>query len=170
MTKHRDITVRGITYADTRAVAAALGITQQTVWRAIKDGRLDTLGLGQRGRRLQPVIIRGKRYASAEAAAQALGVTTGAIRQAKSKNRLDKVGLKPEPNRHNAVPFVIAGLTFPSRRNASLALGFRGEFISHCLDRGHRRGRKRIFMAALRLKQERLKNIAPSGKAGSCAP
>jgi len=71
----KPITIRGITYRSKADAAKALGITYESLRKAVVDGRLDTVGLNPRGKNHgRKVHFNGKRYPSIAAAARATGV------------------------------------------------------------------------------------------------
>lgn len=133
---YRDIEVRGTVYPTVQACAAALGISQEAVYWAIRDGNLKRLGLGCVGRERIPICISGKRFASAVEAAKHFGVTPGAIYQAISKNRLDRVGKRLGRTPKNARAITICGHTWPSMAALSRELGKCPEFVSFRMRRG----------------------------------
>lgn len=56
----KPITIRGVEYASQKEAAAALGLSKQAVSNVIKNGRLDTVGLGRAtpGSRLKREVER----------------------------------------------------------------------------------------------------------------
>ena len=78
----KPITIRGTTYRSKADAAKALGITYESLRRAINDGRLDTVGLNPRGKNHgRKVRIDGKRYPSIYAAAKANDVSYETMRK-----------------------------------------------------------------------------------------
>ena len=80
------VRIRGVDYEDAPAAAAALGVTAQTVYSAIWEGREDYVGLGRCRKqnrpspRMQKVVEIGPfRWASHNEAAKALGVARSTI-------------------------------------------------------------------------------------------
>ncbi len=65
------IRVRGQVFPSQRAAAQAFGVSDQTVSKAVEDGRLEGLGLGRR----VTVTIDGRTFTSGAAAAAHHGVT-----------------------------------------------------------------------------------------------
>lgn len=154
--RHRDFTVRGVTYADTAEAAAALGVTRGSVADAIRNGGLDTLGLG-RGLMPMPVFVRGKHYASAKLAGEALGLTDAAIYRAIKDGRQDTVGLPQRYVGGRKVPLSLEPLSFPSIREAERQLGFKRGYIDLVIRRNSKRGWQRIMRAVWREYYVRLK-------------
>lgn len=155
--------IRGVTYPSRAAAARALGVTVDAMNKALAEGRLDTVGLGQAGRAAMAVMIRGKTYPSARAAARALRVTPGAIYQALSKGRIDRVGLPPSPRRAASKPVILGGFSWPSLRSASLDLGFVPDFLSRALRRPTP-GKTARIMAAVMAERARRDNAAVAAR------
>lgn len=148
MKGHRQpVTIRGVTYPSYCAAARAFGVTVQSVRKMAVAGRADRIGIGQGKKERMPVRIRGVDYADAYAAAAAHGVTVYAVWTALWSGTIDRVGMS-RGSGHK--PFSVGGLTFPSRREASVALGFRPNYISEFLRKPNRVGRERILAAAMR--------------------
>lgn len=141
--------IRGVHYPNRRAAALAMGISLSGLDEARAGGRLDELGLGRRAHPRMPIRVRGVVYSNAAEAAKALRVTNGAIFQAMLCNRLDRVGVPPAYNHARSIPFVMAGLSWPSIRAASIDLGFKPEYIHAATRRGHKRGMERIIAAVM---------------------
>ncbi len=115
---YHNINVRGTIYADANAAAAALGVTAHQVRRAVRCGRLDSLGTRPDFR---PVTIRGVTYANFSEAARALGVNPNTVRVAYYNDTLHRVGTGrtgPEPMRVK-----IAGQVFNSAHDAARHFG-----------------------------------------------
>lgn len=83
MPNHRKpITIRGVDYPSKAAAAKALGITYESLRKAIVDGRLETVGLNPKGKNHgRRVRIDGKVYKSIAEAARATGVTYDSLRE-----------------------------------------------------------------------------------------
>lgn len=83
MPNHRKpITIRGVDYPSKAAAAKALGITYESLRKAIVDGRLETVGLNPKGKNHgRRVRIDGKVYKSLAEAARATGVTYNSLRE-----------------------------------------------------------------------------------------
>lgn len=85
MTRNRDftpvpVTIRGVTYSSEGEAARALGVLQTTISKALEQGRLDTVALNPRGRRIaKAVTVNGVRYKSSYAAGKALGIHPATI-------------------------------------------------------------------------------------------
>ena len=78
----KPITIRGITYRSKADAAKALGITYESLRKAIADGRLETVGLNPKGKNHgRRVRIDGKVYKSIAEAARATGVTYDSLRE-----------------------------------------------------------------------------------------
>jgi hypothetical protein len=153
--RHGPITVRGVTYPDVAACAAALGLSPATVYSAIKRGTLDNAGRGSGRRVRMPVRIRGTDYPDIDAAAAALGVTEAAIRRAADRGAIDRVGLPRRPAADRSVyasrckPVTIGGVRFSSRKAASEALGLEASRVSAVLRHGSARQRERLIGLAM---------------------
>lgn len=101
-----------------------------------------------------PVRIRGEVYPSAVAAAKALGVCKSTVYSALSRGNIDTVGLgrgrsKVVHKGGNPKAITIAGVTFSSMAEASLALGFTKKYLRDSL-RQPGRDRQRIVAAVMR--------------------
>lgn len=161
--KYRDITVRGVTYPTVQDAARALGVTPNTVYAAMHNGTLDDCGLGKVHPKPMPVRIRGRVYDTARDAARELGVPRQSIYAALRRGTVDNVGFGVAPD-HAPIPprvFKIGGMSWPSRRAASLALGFERNYISRAYSRNSTYQKQRILAAAMRLRAEQ---DAMSGK------
>lgn len=78
----KPITIRGVDYPSKAAAARALGITYESLRKAIVDGRLETVGLNPKGKNHgRRVRIDGKVYKSIAEAARATGVTYDSLRE-----------------------------------------------------------------------------------------
>lgn len=67
--------IRGVLYPSQGAAAIALGVSQASVFRAMEEGRLDTLGLHPRGpRAARRVCINGVWFPSQRKAAAHFGM------------------------------------------------------------------------------------------------
>lgn len=127
--KYRDIEIRGVVYPDAKAAAAALGITAKAVRRAVRDGRLDAVGL-----KGNPVTIRGRSFPSYAAAGRALGVTAETVGKAVAAGTLHRVGTgragwEPRPVRIN-------GKVYESAAKAAHALGVKRCTIYEAIAQG----------------------------------
>jgi len=146
---HRNFAIRGVTYGTAQEAAAAHGVSVGTIYKAIEKGTLDRVGLGQVGKEPMRIVIRGKVYKNAQAAARAFGVTPAAIFTALYRGRIDQVGVPRKHNHATSKPFTIAGVTFPSMRAASLALGFNPAYVHNVLESGSTARFERMQGAAM---------------------
>lgn len=116
--RYTDITIAGVTYADANSAAAALGVTAGHIRKAVRRGRLETLGT----RPIRcTVTIRGVTYASFSEAGRALGVHANTVRAAYRSGTLHRVGtgrVGPEPMRVQ-----IAGRIFENVHDAAKHFG-----------------------------------------------
>lgn len=115
---YTDIDIRGVTYRDSKAAAAALGVSASQVRRACQNGRLDAVGTGKGHR---SVTIRGVTYLNMSAAGRALGVSPNTVRAALRKGTLHRAGtgrVGPEPMRVR-----IAGQVFENAADAAAHFG-----------------------------------------------
>lgn len=88
------------------------------------------------GPKPKPVTIRGVTYPSASAAANALGLKVQTVRIARTRGKLENVGLGSGSQTEAKLPkgpFNIGKYKFENRRQASLALGHKGNYISNIL-------------------------------------
>lgn len=88
------VTIRGVTYKNAKAAAEALKVDVSSVYRAVRQKRLDDLmnrpeGAPSRGRLATPVMIEGVTYRSAMSAAKALGKGRETIYKHARQQRLD---------------------------------------------------------------------------------
>lgn len=145
------VVIRGVTYPSGAAAARANGVTPEAVYAARRAGTLHRVGCGRPGAEAMPVALAGKVYASAEAASKALNIKLTTIYAAIADGDPDRVLRANRYNSWRSRPFSIGGLTYPSMRQASRALGFANdEFISRAIKRGSKRGWQRILAAAMR--------------------
>jgi hypothetical protein len=149
--KYRDITIRGVTYPDASAAAAAIGVTRSTIGRAIRLGKLDTVGLGVGSNNICPVVIRGVYYPTQMAAAEALGVRADVVCKALNRGTIDNVGLgsgnwlrEVDAPRN---PITLLGVTFPSMAAASRLLGFTDKHVHRVLKSGGKKAKARLMEA-----------------------
>lgn len=156
--KRGPITIRGITYASRASAATILGVSVRTIHTAAHAGRLDTVGLGHRPKAPEyvPVRIRGVTYPSVQAAAKALKVRPCTISNAITRGTLETVGLgrgrRANGNHRGgrrARPVIIGPLSFPSRRAASVALGFSPPYLARVLNHPTPAKRERLMAAVL---------------------
>lgn len=147
---YQSIEIRGVTYPDLNAAADALGVHPNTVRAARRNGRLHRVGTGRVGTEPLPVRIAGQEFESAQAAAAHFGVAVGTVYSAVCDGDPDRIVRPKRYNPWKSQPFSIGGLTFPSMREASRALGFKSEeYIAKAIKRGSRRGQERILAAAM---------------------
>lgn len=168
-TKYRDIEIRGVVYADTKAVAEKFGVSARSVATALKQGRAQTIGLGRGHKATMPVEVRGTVYPSAQSAASALNVSDKAVYQAIGRGTTHLLGLNANrsiphsAHKARSRPITLGGMSFPSQRAASRALGFHKEYIGRVL-RGDvsnpKQARQRILAAAMRLNAEQDRKAA----------
>lgn len=151
---YRDIEIRGTVYATAQEAARALGVQCQTIRWAVKNGRLDHVGTGS-GPRPMPIRIRGQRFEDAHAAARHFGVTPQAVWSAIQVGDPDRVGRKGRYAHSSSKPVRIAGRSFASMAQASLALGFERSYLSKTLKTGGPVARERVLAAAMRLAEAR---------------
>lgn len=146
----RPVTIRGVTYPNFSAAGKALGVNPNTVRAAYRNGTLHRVGTGRVGPEPMRVRIAGKDFEDVNAAAAHFGVQPGTVYSAICDGDPDRVARPAVYNPWKSKPFTIGGLTFPSMRAASRALGFKDEeFIAKAVKRGSRRGRERILAAAM---------------------
>lgn len=98
------------------------------------------------------IKIRGVTYPSAKAAAEALGVKVSAVYSALNRGNIDTVGEgKSQPQ-----PITLDGISFPSIRSASLALGFGRTYLGKILSKGGDKSYANL-LAALTAYKEKMK-------------
>jgi hypothetical protein len=78
-------------------------------------------------RELMPVRVRGVTYHSAQACADAIGVTRKTVYRNLSRGTPDMIGLKYAKGR--ATPFTYRMLSWPSKSDASRALGLERGYV-----------------------------------------
>lgn len=154
---YRDIAINGIVYADANAAAEALGVTPQTVRKAIQKDTTHRIGSRIVGAEPMPVWIRGQDFTSAKDAAAHFGVTTGAVYRAINEGRAERF-LLPRRGGARSKPVTVAGRKFPSMAEASRALGFSQTYISRVLRNGSVASIQRVIEAA----EHKLKPRQPS--------
>ena len=99
--RNSPITYRGQLFPSQRALALHLSVSEPTVSRAIRTGRVDRLGTGSptgtelvelgRVARNQPCAALGWTWPSQLDAAIALGVTTAAVSKALNRGRFESM-------------------------------------------------------------------------------
>lgn len=129
--KYTNLDVRGVVYPDVAAAAKALGVQQQTVHRAAREGRLHRLGLGRVGKECMPVRLNGRVYRDAHAAAADLGVGVSAVYQALHRG-YETVGQRRRGGAGSR-PIVIAGRRFASLAELDRAIGRSPGYTSNAI-------------------------------------
>jgi len=79
MTAPVPLRIRGVDYPSINQAAKALGVGPTTVWRALDEGRLETVGLYRTHGRPRPVTIDGVVYPSYRAAVAGTGLTMAVV-------------------------------------------------------------------------------------------
>ncbi|WP_376872339.1 hypothetical protein [Albirhodobacter sp. R86504] len=111
------ITIRGVTYANAVDAAAALGVVRDTIIKAKRLGRLETVGLK---RRYKDFEINGKTFASLRAAAKFYGVCEGRIEQAVRAGKTGALGTRKRPSE---MQVSVRGRVFKDAQAAADAFG-----------------------------------------------
>lgn len=81
MSRKKETTIRGVTYESRAEAARALGVTEQAIALAVKQGRLQTVGISPRlrnqnyGAAAKPFTYKDLTFPSRRAAARAINVT-----------------------------------------------------------------------------------------------
>lgn len=139
------IRVRDLEFESDRACAAHFGVTLRHLRNAKANGKLDSIGLGKghaKGKtlyrdpdRYMPVVVRGVRFENAKACAAHFGIKVCTVYSLVSRGRADSIGLGcgSGAGGNRSIPFTIGGVTYESRRAASLALGLRARYITDAL-------------------------------------
>ena len=139
------IRVRDLEFESDRACAAHFGVTLRHVRNAKANGKVDSIGFGKghaKGKKLHlppesymPVVVRGMRFDNAHACAEHFGIKVCTVYTLVSEGRADKIGLGSGAGGggNRSIPFTIGGVTYESRRAASLALGLRARYITDAL-------------------------------------
>lgn len=101
------------------------------------------------------VEVRGKTYETVAEASKALNIRKSTIYNAICKGRTDGLGMGKGNHRNKrggtSKPFSIGGMTFASRREASLKLGFNFYYISSAYSTKRKSALEKIAMAAMEL-------------------
>jgi len=148
---YRSVTIRGVTYPNLSAAGRALGVSPNTVRAARRKGTLHRVGTGRVGPEPMRVRIADQVFENASAAAAHFGVKVMTVYSAISENDPERIARPKVYNPWKSQPFEVGGLSFPSMREASRALGFKNsEFIAQAIKRGSKKGRERILGAAMR--------------------
>ena len=121
------IDIRGQKFEDERAVAKFFGMQPKSVYRQIRLGRAQTIGINKKGRPREPFTIRGEVFTSTREAADRFNVTTSVVAQAIREGRCDNIG-KPKWQRR---PITIDGVHYPSRCAAARAIGVPYETVRY---------------------------------------
>ena len=162
------IRVRDLEFKSATAVAAHFGVTEHHVKAALRKGRAHRIGLGggQRGQTKSrravrmPVVVRGQRFESATACAKHFGIAECTVYGMISRGRADCIGLGTARPRKaagsRAVPVQIGPLSFPSRRAASLALGFCNNYVGHALRGRSGYSMQKVVAAAMALEARQI--------------
>jgi len=79
MTAPVPLRIRGVDYPSINQAAKALGVGPTTVWRALDEGRLETVGLYRTHGRPRAVTINGVVYPSYRAAVAGTGLTMAVV-------------------------------------------------------------------------------------------
>ncbi len=146
----RPVTIRGVTYSNFSEAGKALGVHANTVRAAYRNGTLHRVGTGRVGPEPMRVRIAGQDFEDVNAAAAHFGVQPGTVYSAICDGDPDRIARPAVYNPWKSKAFTIGGVTFPSMRAVSRALGFKDEeYVAKALKRGSRRGRERILAAAM---------------------
>jgi hypothetical protein len=90
------------------------------------------------------IKVRGVTYPSVRATSQALGVTEDAVYSALHRGSMGRLGLGTTTKRQS---WTIGPTTFRSTRKASIALGFRADYLGWAMSKGGATARKRVQRA-----------------------
>lgn len=146
---YRDITVRGVTYPDANAAAAALGVSAEAVRIAIRKGTAHRIGTRAVGSEPMPVLVNGQIFESARSAAAQLGLKPSTIYRAINEGRAHRLTGIRRYNGGRSKPVTLGNLCFSSMEQANRALGFRQGYVSLALRRGSKAAKQRILAAAM---------------------
>lgn len=138
------ITVRGVTYPDPDAAAAALGVSRSAVLDYLRDGKLDLLGLRaasiQNLADLCPFTVRGQEFASFAACADHFGISEKAVKNAVRNGRAEVIGIPAHKTRkrHGPDPMEvrIRGRVFANVNAAAKHFKVTPETIRSAIQRG----------------------------------
>lgn len=162
------VPVRGITYPNPDAAAAALGVSRASVLEALRLGDLDTLGLrSAQIRRVQdrcPFEVRGQQFETFEACAEVFGITVTSVKQALRKGRADQIGLPAHKTRkrHGPAPMRAraSGKDYESYKAAAQRLKVSETTVRTAVTRG-----REDFVGLGRSRKHRIKHGGPSQNA-----
>ncbi|WP_421998170.1 hypothetical protein [Roseovarius confluentis] len=148
--RHTNIVIRGITYANCNDAARAVGVTPQSICRAIKDGKLDTVGLGPGVGHRMPVFLGGRFFASVGEAARFAGCTQSAVSKAISAGDPDRVLRKhPGSAKRADLAFALWGIRFDSRADLARRTGLCKTFVYRALSARCPRRMERLYAALM---------------------
>lgn len=93
--KPKPVMIRGVAYKSCKEAAQELSISPKTIHKAIRQGNLDTVGLGRMARpwgpAAKPIRIQGVEYPSRKIAAEVLGLSQTALASRISRGTLHKL-------------------------------------------------------------------------------
>ena len=146
-----NVTIRGVTYADSVEAAEAMGVSRQRVTEAARTGRLDCVGLGRnhgtnRGPRkiVMCVSVRGVIYPSVKAVADEFKISTAMVYRAVANAKTDDIGLVFRRPRGNMKPLTICGRLFRSRMELSEFLGKQFNYATAMFQHGEEYAMRRL--------------------------
>lgn len=101
-------------------------------------------------RQVMQVEVRGVVYPTVRAAAEAFGIGTNTIYQLLEKGRADMIGMgraRPNNGGYRCKPFTIAGVTYRSQQDASVAIGRNKDYVSWAIRKGSEDAVKQMHRA-----------------------
>lgn len=163
------IIVRDLEFRSTAEAAAWFGVTERHVRNLRSKVRLDSLGLGKgwlkgktvkrRPETYMPVAVRGLLFETAHDCARHFGIKPCTVYSLVAAGRADQIGLGSGVGcgGNRSRPFSIGGVTYPSQKAASIALGLRARYISDALHGRRHASMDRVLAAAMALEAAKLK-------------
>lgn len=148
--RHTNIVIRGVTYATCEEAAAGVGVSAQSICRAINDGTLDTVGLGPGVGHRMPVRLGGQIFASLGEAARFAGCAPSTISKAISAGDPDRVLRKhPGSAKRADLAFALWGNRFDSRADLARRTGLSKTFVYRALSTRCPRRMERLYAAVM---------------------
>lgn len=148
--RHTNIVIRGKTYATCSDAAEAVGVSAQSICRAINEGKLDTVGLGPGVGHRMPVFLGGQVFASVGKAARFAGCSPSTVSKAISAGDPDRILRKhPGSAKRADLAFALWGNRFDSRADLARRTGLSRTFVYRAFSTRCPRRMERLYAAVM---------------------
>lgn len=148
--RYTNIVIRGRSYATCNEAAEAVGVSAQSICRAINLGKLDTVGLGPGVGHRMPVRLGGQIFASVREAARFAGCSQSAVSKAISAGDPERVLRKhPGSVKRADLAFDLWGIRFDSRADLARRTGLCKTFVYRALSTRCPRRMERLYAALM---------------------